>query len=69
MLQAFISLCDILIMFGKYLTTAASPQFESLVYEPDRHFQLQLTNVLTDRVFIEDQSKCDLVVVSLYARY
>ena len=52
LLQAYITICDMLIIYSEHVTQ--SPQFEPLVYKPDRNLQSQLSGFLNDKVFIED---------------
>ena len=52
LLQAYITICDMLIIFSEHITQ--SPQYEPLVFKPDRNLQSQLGAFLNDKVFIED---------------
>ena len=51
--QAYISLCDLLIVFGHQLSNN-NPRLEPLVYEPDKGLAGLLSNFLTEKVFIDD---------------
>ncbi|KAL5005539.1 hypothetical protein ScPMuIL_018995 [Solemya velum] len=50
--ESFVTICDLLIVFGKHLGDNAV--MRPLIYEPDKNLQTQLTNFLTDKVFVED---------------
>jgi len=50
--EAYITICDMLIIFSEHITQ--SPQYEPLVFKPDRNLQSQLGAFLNDKVFIED---------------
>ena len=47
--QAYISICDLLIVFGK------QTPIKSLLYEPDKSMQLNLVNFLNEKVFVEEE--------------
>ena len=51
-LQAYVTVCDALIVFSKNIGDK-EPQ-KTLVYEPDKSLQNQLSSFLMDKVFIED---------------
>lgn len=50
--QAYITICDALIIFSKNLAEKDSENV--LVFEPDKSLQNQLTSFLMDKVFLED---------------
>ncbi|XP_076097858.1 cohesin subunit SA-2-like isoform X2 [Mytilus galloprovincialis] len=51
--EAFITICDLLIVFSKNM--ANNDMMKPLVYEPDKNLQQQLSNFLTDKVFVDDE--------------
>ena len=53
-LQAYISICDLLIVFGRHLATS-NALLEPLVNEPEKNLQGLLANFLTEKVFIDDE--------------
>ena len=53
MLQAYITICDMLVDFCRHL--ASNPVMEPLVYEPDKNVQGQLSGFLNDKVFVEEE--------------
>ena len=52
-LQAFISICDLLIVFSRHLATTA-PQLDLLIVDPDRNLQGALSHFLSEAVFITE---------------
>lgn len=52
--SAYITICDLLIVFGKQLANS-NALLKPLVYEPDQNLQLQLSGFLNDKVFIDDE--------------
>ncbi|XP_074657928.1 cohesin subunit SA-2-like isoform X2 [Tubulanus polymorphus] len=50
--EAFITICDLLIVFSKHLESV--PALKPLIYEPDKNIQAQLGSFLSDKVFVED---------------
>lgn len=53
--EAYISICDLLIVFSKHL--GENSLLKPLVYEPDKSLQSQLSGFLTDKVFVEDDDE------------
>ena len=53
-LQAYITLCDLLIVFGRHLYTNYNT-LQPLVFEPEKSLQSRLVNFLNDKVFVEDE--------------
>ena len=53
LLQAYVTICDLLIVFSKHLANIAV--IEVLCYDPDKNLQAQLSGFLNDKVFIEDE--------------
>lgn len=51
--EAFITICDLLIVFSKNM--ASNEVMKPLVYEPDKNLQQQLSNFLSDKVFVDDE--------------
>ncbi|KAJ8310918.1 hypothetical protein KUTeg_012783 [Tegillarca granosa] len=51
--EAYITICDLLIVFGKNLGDNAV--MKPLIYEPEKNLQLQLCNFLNEKVFVEDE--------------
>ncbi|XP_065924838.1 cohesin subunit SA-1 isoform X1 [Magallana gigas] len=51
--EAYITICDLLVMFSRHLGEI-NEVMRPLVYEPDKNLQQQLSNFLTEKVFIED---------------
>ncbi|XP_076331165.1 cohesin subunit SA-1-like isoform X2 [Tachypleus tridentatus] len=52
--EAFITICDLLIIFSKQLAETSEHAMGSLVYKPDKSLQIQLGAFIQDKVFIED---------------
>ena len=50
-LQSFITICDLLIVFSRHLSTTA-PKLDLLIFEPDRNLQGALSNFLGEAVFV-----------------
>jgi hypothetical protein len=51
--EAFITICDLLVVFSKNM--GLNEVMKPLVYEPDKNLQQQLSNFLTDKVFVDDE--------------
>ncbi|XP_070600408.1 cohesin subunit SA-3 [Erythrolamprus reginae] len=49
--QAFVLLCDLLLVFGPHLADGGSPHLQELVCRPEPALQSQLAGFLVDRVF------------------
>ena len=50
--EAFITLCDMLIVFSKHLGQNAV--MDPLVFEPDKNLQMHLAGFLNEKVFVDD---------------
>lgn len=58
LLQAYITLCDLLVLFSNQLGQATHNSLEQLVYDADRDLQLMLNDFIQTYVFIdEDEGK------------
>lgn len=53
MFQAYVTICDLLIIFSRQLTS--NNVLASLVYEPDRGLQHLLNHFIQTYVFIDDE--------------
>ena len=51
--QAYVTICDLLIVFSKHMSSNAV--LVPLIYEPDRNMQQQLSGFLNEKVFIDDE--------------
>lgn len=51
--QAFIVLCDLLLIFSHQMMSSGREQLEPLVYTPDTSLQAELLNFILDHVFID----------------
>ncbi|OWF51899.1 cohesin subunit SA-2-like isoform X2 [Mizuhopecten yessoensis] len=51
--ESYITICDLLIVFSKHL--GDNGVMKPLVFEPDKTLQTQLSNFLTEKVFVEDE--------------
>ncbi|XP_075876525.1 cohesin subunit SA-2-like isoform X1 [Nelusetta ayraudi] len=51
--QAFIVLCDLLLMFSHQIMSSGREQLEPLVLSPDSSLQAELLNFIVDHVFID----------------
>ncbi|CAI9736491.1 cohesin subunit SA-1 isoform X1 [Octopus vulgaris] len=53
--EAYITICDLLIVFSKHLGENAL--LKALIYEPDKNLQAQLCGFLSEKVFVEDDDE------------
>lgn len=53
--EAYISICDLLVVFSDQLTSANTSVLADLIYEPDKQMQLMLNDFIQTFVFIPEQ--------------
>ncbi len=56
-LQAFMLLCDLLMIFSHQLTTGSREGLQPLVFNPDSSLQNELLNFILDHVFIDQDDE------------
>lgn len=53
--EAYISICDLLVVFSDQLTSSNTTILNDLVFEPDKQMQLMLNDFIQTYVFIPEQ--------------
>ncbi|KAK6195975.1 hypothetical protein SNE40_001290 [Patella caerulea] len=54
--EAYITICDLLVVFSRNLAEF-HPDMKQLVFEPDKNLQNELSNFLSEKVFVEDDDE------------
>lgn len=55
--QAFMLLCDLLMIFSHQLTSGSREGLQPLVFNPDNTLQTELLNFVLDHVFIDQDDE------------
>lgn len=62
MFQAYITLCDLLVLFSNQLGQGTHTALEQLVYEADRELQQMLNGFIQTYVFIDEDEGKTLII-------